>query len=91
MVTVGTTLQPDAEFLRLLGEFFREDCEHFEVAPETTWRVGRSGALEPNGFHREFAELKASTGRPFIAHGVGFSVGGSGAPKPSGVRRGSAR
>lgn len=78
MITVGLALAPDVEFLDLVGPLLREDAEHFEVAPETTWRTDSRGRLLPNGFHATFAELKRRTGRPFLAHGVGFSVGDAG-------------
>jgi len=36
------------------------------------------GRLAPNGFHRRFLELKERTGKPFVAHGVGLSLGSFG-------------
>jgi uncharacterized protein (UPF0276 family) len=61
------------------------------------WRVdGPSGAegdrvqgplhLLPNGYHRRFAELRERTRRPFVAHGVGFSLS-SDAPADRARRR----
>lgn len=72
---VGFTLQPEAEFLDLLGALIVEDVDYYEVAPETLWRADARGRLEPNGFHRRFAALREDTRRPFVAHGVGLSMG----------------
>lgn len=71
---VGFVLQPEERFLELLDRAIHERVDYYEIAPETTWLV-RAGRLEPNGFHRRFRELRAATGRPFVAHGVGFSPG----------------
>jgi uncharacterized protein (UPF0276 family) len=72
---VGFTLQPEDAFLDLLGEVLRNEADYYEVAPETLWRSSRDGVLQPNGFHARFLRLREETGRPFVAHGVGFSVG----------------
>lgn len=74
MIGVGFSLQPERAFLELLDPILRADVDYFEVAPETMWRV-RDGQLVPNGFHGRFAALREATGRPFVAHGVAFSVG----------------
>lgn len=74
MIGVGFTLQPEQAFFELLGGLVREEVDYFEVVPETLWRA-TDGALEPNDYHRRFAALGDETGRPFVAHGVGFSVG----------------
>jgi uncharacterized protein len=75
MVPVGFTLQPEVDFLERLDELIVERADYYEVAPETLWRVGADGALGPNGYHRRFAALGERTGKPFVAHGVGFSLG----------------
>jgi hypothetical protein len=75
VVAVGFTLQPELAFLELCEELIRRDVDYYEVAPETLWRGDERGRLGPNGFHRRFAQLKAETGRPFVAHGVGLSMG----------------
>lgn len=80
MIAVGLTLQPDDEYLELLAPLLRDGVDYFEVTPETTWwspPPGEAGAGEllPNGFHRRFLELGAQTGKPFVAHGVGLSLG----------------
>ena len=79
MVAVGFSLQPEVEFLDLLGDVFREHADYFEVAPETLWRFGADAALSPNGYHRRFEALKKTTQKPFVAHGVGYSVGSASA------------
>lgn len=72
MVSVGFVLQPEARFLDLLEGVIAE-ADHAEVAPETLWRLAGDD-LVPNGFFHRFAAL-AAAGKPFVAHGVGFSVG----------------
>lgn len=84
MISVGLTLQPDDAFLDLLGAVIHEESQHFEIAPETTWRFGAGEELVENSFSRRFQAIKARTGKRFMAHGVGFSVG-------SGARADAAR
>jgi uncharacterized protein (UPF0276 family) len=74
MIPVGLLLPPEHETLELLGPLIAE-ADYYEVAPETLWRALPDGRLEPNGFHRRFQALRHSTGKPFVAHGVGYSVG----------------
>ncbi len=77
MIGVGFTLQPEQETLDLLDQVIHEEVDYYEVAPETLWRSTSDGRLSANGYHKRFAELKAATGRPFVAHGVGISLGTS--------------
>lgn len=72
---VGFTLQPEERYLDLCGALLREVPDYYQVAPETTWRPAPDGDFAPNGFHAAFRELGAETGKPFVAHGVGFSLG----------------
>jgi uncharacterized protein len=76
VIATGFTLPPDGESLEQLYPLILGEPELYEVAPETLWRQ-REGRLVANGFHQRFLELKARTGRPFVAHGVGLSVGGT--------------
>lgn len=76
MIPVGFTLQPDRRFLELTRPLV-EAADYYEVAPETLWRDDAEGRLQPNGYHRTFAELRRVTGKPFVAHGVGYSMGTS--------------
>src|SRR6188474_3166349 len=91
MIPIGFTLQPDEEFLELLDELIRTEPDYYEVAPETLWRPRAAGSsadeigpLAPNGYHARFAEVRARSGKPFVAHGVGFSVGSA---RPDAARR----
>ena len=72
MVPVGFTLQPEVESLELCDEVIRS-ADYLEVAPETTWHEPEPGVLAPNGFHRRFSAFDP----PFVAHGVGLSMGSS--------------
>lgn len=74
MIGLGFTLQPEEKFLDLTAPLLR-GVDYYEVAPETTWWADERGRLFPNGFHRRFAALGEATGRPFVAHGVGLSLG----------------
>jgi uncharacterized protein (UPF0276 family) len=85
---IGFALPPEQRTLELLGALLRDEPDYFELAPETTWRPAAPGAaadapFEPNGFHAAFRALGAETGKPFVAHGVGWS--------PGSVRRDPAR
>ncbi|MBZ0153306.1 MAG: DUF692 domain-containing protein [Planctomycetes bacterium] len=73
-VEVGFSLQPDAEYLDLLGPVLPE-VDYFEVAPETTWRRDEAGRWAPNGFHREFLRLGQVLQKPFVGHAVAGSFG----------------
>jgi uncharacterized protein (UPF0276 family) len=77
LIATGFNLPPDEESLQRLAPLIIEEPDLYEVAPETLWRQQGEG-FAPNGFHRRFADLRARTGRPFVAHGVGLSVGGGG-------------
>jgi uncharacterized protein (UPF0276 family) len=72
---VGLTLAPEARFLDLLEAVILEEPDYYEVAPETLWTVDQDGRLTTNDYHGLFAQLRQRTGRPFVAHGVGLSVG----------------
>lgn len=76
MVAVGFTLQPEHRFLDLLDEAVLPLADYFEVAPETLWYFNRQGEFAPNGFYRRILARGQELGKPFVAHGVGWSVGG---------------
>ena len=73
-VRVGFTLQPEERFLELCAPLL-EEVDYFELAPEVCWYADDSGTLQPNGFHARFLNLAQRTGKPFVGHGVGFSLG----------------
>ena len=72
---IGFSLQPEAAFLGLLEPLLHEHVDYFEIAPETTWRLGAAGEWVPNGFHREFLRIGAATRKPFVGHAVHGSFG----------------
>jgi len=72
---VGISLQPDREYLERLASVIHDEAEYVEVAPETLWTTADDGALVPNGYWREFSRFRRETGMPFVAHGVGLSLG----------------
>lgn len=90
MIPVGLTLQPEEAFLDLLGEVIARDAEYYEVAPETLWRE-RDGELVENGFFRRFFALREASGKAFVAHGVGLSIGSSSRADAARKRRWLAR
>ncbi len=71
---VGFSLHADPQFLELVRPLIEEDADYFEVAPEALWRPTPAG-LEPNDYFFHFAELKRRSKRPFVAHGLAFSLG----------------
>lgn len=75
MRQVGFTLQPDRQFLDLLEGVAGEGADYFEVAPETLWYFDRQGGHQTNAYYRRILETGRRLGKPFVAHGVGYSVG----------------
>jgi len=75
VIPIGFTIQPEERYLELLDSVIREVPDYLELSPETTWRPAPAGGFAPNGFHEYFQRLRAETGKPFVAHGVGFSLG----------------
>lgn len=74
-IGVGFCLQPEESYLELLAPVLLEEPDYFEVAPETTWRPGASGEWVANGYAQRFLELGRAANKPFVAHGVGLSLG----------------
>ena len=75
---VGFLLPPCAETLAILEDVVRTEPDYYSVSPETLWYARPDAPeleLHPNGYHRRFEELRRETGKPFVAHGVGLSVG----------------
>lgn len=73
-VGIGLVLQPEEAYLDRV-EPLLPLADYAEVAPETLWFHREDGALRANGFHRRFAALRERSKLPFVAHGVGYSVG----------------
>lgn len=78
---VGFVLQPEDAFLELLEPVVGPRVDYFEIAPETTWWPAADGNLGVNGFAGRFAATGRryappnATSKPFVAHGVGLSLG----------------
>ncbi len=75
MALVGITLQPERRYLELVEPLAEACADYVEVAPETLWRRDGAGRLVPNDYHHRLRAFAASTGKPFVAHGVGLSPG----------------
>jgi uncharacterized protein (UPF0276 family) len=71
---VGFALHPDLEYLQLTREIVERDADYYEVNPETMWRR-RGGRLERNDFHALFLRFLGASRKPFVAHGLEFSLG----------------
>lgn len=80
MLGVGLSLPPDPVSLTVLWPLISEVVDYYEVTPETLWRPGRDGFSGGNSYRERFLSLKAQTGRPFVAHGVGLSMA---SPEPA--------
>ena len=84
-LSLGFTLQPDEEFLERLAPVLHQPSliDYFEITPETTWWSPPSDdpaaplELQPNGFSAQFLRLGQKTGKWFVGHGVGLSLGGA--------------
>lgn len=84
---VGFTLQPDAETLALTEGLAVEEADYLEVMPETLWREGEAGRPVPNGYHAAFAALGRRFGKPFVGHGVAYSLASTGPVEAARHRR----
>lgn len=80
-IGVGFVLQPEEAYLELLAPVVGPRVDYFEIAPETTWWPEADGSLGDNRFAGRFAALgrryapASATSKPFVAHGVGLSLG----------------
>ncbi len=71
---VGIPLFPDFEYLELMREVIEDEADYFEVNPETLWRM-EDGRLVRNDYYPLFQQFRDRSGKPFVAHGLGFSPG----------------
>lgn len=71
---VGIPLHSDLDYLEAFRDIAERDADFFEVNPEALWREV-DGRLEPNDFRPIFQEIRRRSGKPFVAHGLGFSLG----------------
>ncbi len=71
---IGFPLHPDLEYLELTRDIVERDADYFEVNPETMWRR-RDGRIERNDYHALFLRFLNAAKKPFVAHGLGFSLG----------------
>lgn len=70
---VGWALQADLEYLELTREIIEREADYYEVNPETMWRP-RDGGLERNDFHPLFEQIRDRSRKPFVGHGLAFSL-----------------
>ena len=78
MVDVAFMLPADREFLDLVAADVAPLVDRFEVTPETLWTAEGRGSdrrFVPNGYFARLLALGREHGRPFSAHGVGWSPG----------------
>jgi hypothetical protein len=71
---VGLSLHADLEYLELARGLIEDQADYFEVNPETLWRTERGGLVR-NDFHTLFQQIRDRSGKPFVAHGLAFSLG----------------
>jgi uncharacterized protein (UPF0276 family) len=72
---VGFALHADLEYLELTRGIVERDADYFEVNPETLWRRRADGGLESNDYHALFIKFLDASRKPFVAHGLEFSLG----------------
>lgn len=78
---LGIALQADRGFLRHNRALIEERAELFEVTPEAMWREG----CAPGPGYEACLQIRERSGRPFVGHGVLFSIGAAEPP----ARRGA--
>jgi uncharacterized protein (UPF0276 family) len=71
---VGFALHPDLEYLELARKILERDADFFEINPETLWRP-EAGRLVRNDYYPLYQQIRDRSGKPFVAHGLDFSVG----------------
>ena len=71
---IGLPLYSDLAYLQAARPLLEEEADYYEVGPETMWRpVG--GELVRNDYHALFQQIRDRSGKPFVAHGLAFSLG----------------
>lgn len=70
---VGWALQADLEYLELSREIIERDADFYEFNPETLWRP-HDGLLERNDFYPLYQQIRDRSRKPFVAHGLAFSL-----------------
>ena len=73
---VGVPLHPSLQYLEECRSLIEDDADFYEVNPEALWRP-RDGVLRPSDSHLLFQDLQRRSGKPFVAHGLAFSLGSS--------------
>lgn len=71
---VGLPLHPDLEYLELMREVVEGPADFFEINPETLWRP-QDGRLVRNDYYPLYQQIRDRSGKPFVAHGLEFSLG----------------
>ena len=71
---IGFPLYADPEYLSLTRDIIENEADYFEVSPEGLWKSGDDG-LSRNDFHPIFRQIHDRSGKPFVAHGLDFSLG----------------
>lgn len=71
---VGFALHPDLEYLELARDILEGPADFFEINPETLWRP-EQGRLVRNDYYPLYQQIRDRSRKPFVAHGLEFSVG----------------
>ncbi len=71
---VGVPLHSDLEYLEWMRPIIEDDADFLEVNPEQLWRREK-GCLVRNDYHALYQDLRSRSGKPFVAHGLAFSLG----------------
>lgn len=77
---IGFSIHADLDFLELARALIEDEADYLEVNPETLWRPaqgarGEAPRLERNDYWQLFADMQSASGKPFVAHGLAFSLG----------------
>jgi len=71
---VGVPLHSDLQYLEWMRDIIETDADFYEINPEQLWRR-EPGGLVRNDYHALIRTLQARSGKPFVAHGLAFSIG----------------
>jgi uncharacterized protein (UPF0276 family) len=73
---VGIPLYSDTKYLETIRPLIEKDADYFEIAPEQLWKQEGDGMV-PNDYYPLYLEIRDNLKKPFVAHGLLFSLGTS--------------
>lgn len=72
----GLFLPNDLQHLGMLENLILNHSDYFELTPETAWTRTEPGSrIEDHSGMAMLQEIRQETGKPFVGHGLGYSLG----------------